>query len=145
MEIAMQTAIFAGACALVGTVLGQALNRKTLHGSWLAQKRAEVFAKFLVDLYEYRKDTIKENEEDPVIKGIALEKIYTSANIVCFYLPESTRKEFKANFEKHIGFEPVFNGVITSKDLKYIYSELFESEVKIQQIFEKTLKDNKPL
>lgn len=72
METAMQTAIFAGLCALVGTVVGQALNRKTLQESWLAQKRAEVFAKFLVDLYEYRKDTMKENEEDPTIKGIAL-------------------------------------------------------------------------
>jgi len=145
METAIQTAIFAGFCALAGTVIGQTINKKTQREGWLAQKRAEVFAKFLMDLYEYRKDTIKEDEEDLTIKGIALEKIYTSANIVCFYLPEITRTEFRKNFENHISFEPAFNGAITSKDLKNIYKELFESEKNMQKIFEKTLKDNKPL
>jgi hypothetical protein len=52
----VQTAIIAGCFAFLGAVVGQLLSRNTQRESWLLQKRAEVFSKFLTDLDVYNQD-----------------------------------------------------------------------------------------
>ncbi len=137
----MQTAIISGLFAFLGALIALYAQRRTMNESWLFQKRAETFAKFLVDLQEYRNEQLSVDDSQPEKNNYSLDKIYTSANIVCLYLSEIPRGEFRSNFESYMKFVPDFTGLTGgAKQLQKIYEPQHTSEKNIQKIFELNLK-----
>ena len=104
----MGTAIISGIFAFIGTCIALYVQRRTIGENWLLQKRAEAFAKFMVALQEFENEQLSIDENEPEKNNYSLAKIYTSANIVCLYLPERARNEFRENFDKYMKFVPDF-------------------------------------
>jgi hypothetical protein len=137
----MQTAIISGLFAFIGALLALYAQRRTMSESWLLQKRSENFAKFLIDLQEHRNEQLSFDDSQPEKNNYSLDKIYTSANIVCLYLPEDSRSEFKSNFDNYMKFKPDFSGVTGDfKQLIKIHEPQHQCEKNIQRIFENNLK-----
>ena len=137
----MQTAIISGLFAFLGALVALYAQRRTMNESWLLQKRAETFAKFMIDLQEYRNEQLTIDDNQPEKNNYSLDKIYTSANIVCLYLSEKPRNEFRSNFESYMKFIPDFTGLTGDvKQLQKVYEPQHMCEKNIQKIFETNLK-----
>lgn len=133
-------AVISGLFAFAGAFLAIRSQRRLMRENWLLQKRSEVFSQFLTDFLGYRTDITFIPDDDYEKLTIAQEKIYNSANKVCLYLPEQTRKEFRDTFEKYMKFRPDFSGAINDVAcIKKIFEPKFELEKKFQLIFESVL------
>jgi hypothetical protein len=142
---AIVSGVFAFLGAIFGNIAGQLLNRKTQRETWLLQKRAEVFSKFILDLEEYNNeliridDGIQDNMINSKAKSSALGKLCTSEIIVCFYLSDKTKDIFKSNIRKYISFTPNFSDCSNAESLRKAYEPLFGVEKEIYKIFENNL------
>ena len=95
----------------------------------------------MVDFQEYRNEQLYIDDSQPEKNNYSLDKICTSANIVCLYLAEDSRSEFRLNFDNWLKFVPDFAGLTGGvKQLKKIYEPQFQCEKNIQKIFEHNLK-----
>src|SRR6266702_80564 len=145
----MQTALIAGFFAFLGAVIGQLLNRNTQRETWLLQKRAEVFSKFLTDIDTYNQEISRVSNltgEDPdewKYKADALDKVKISEKIVCLYLSEASKKKFRTLFESYHTFVPDIytDGVFDMEKTKTSWETHFQIEENIQKLFEKNLSD----
>ena len=140
----MQTAITSGLLAFLGTLLALYAQRRIMSENWLFQRRAETFAKFMIDLQEYRNEQLSiDDDSQPDKNNYSMDKIYTSANIVCFYLPDKFRSDFRSNFNNYMKFNPDLSNIsheAPAKSLSKIYEPKFQYEKNIQEIFEANLK-----
>ena len=146
-------AIIAGLCSFMGAVVGQAvgqlLSRNTQRETWLLQKRSEVFSKFLLDVNEY--DIAFQHIENTCgldsldgarEQATAFNKILISENIVCFYLSDDSKKEFRRLVDSCRKFVPDFDlmaGEYNSKQLKACYQPLYDMQENLQKLLEKNL------
>lgn len=145
----MQTAIIAGCFAFLGAVIGQLLSRNTQRETWLLQKRAEVFSKFLTDLDVYNQEISRINNstvssvDEWKDKADALDKVKISEKIVCLYLSDASKKEFRTLFENYHTFTPdcYTAGEFDMEKLKTCWEPHFQTEENIQKLFEKNLSD----
>jgi len=135
-------ALISGLFAFGGAFLAIRSQRKLMRDNWMLQKRSEVFSQFLTDFLEYRSEVTFANDEDHEKLTLIQEKIFTSANKVCLYLPGNTRREFRNTFEGYMKFTPDFSGAVNSESLKHIFAPKFELEQKFQTIFERVLSEN---
>ncbi len=130
----------AGLLALLGLFTGAFLERKAQHKKWQMEMRSKAYAKFLILMHEARQeasDVVHDKSIEEPQKGIKSHKIYSKMlnyrYVVCLYLPESKRKEFKDLVEKAFV-------LYTEPDLEVSRLKLVdEKEDKIQCIFEETL------
>ena len=146
-------AIIAGLCSFMGAVVGQAvgqlLSRNTQREKWLLQKRSEVFSKFLLDVNEY--DNALQHIENTCgldsldgarEQATAFNKILISESIVCFYLSDGSKKEFRKLVDNCRKFVPDFDlmvGEYNSKQLKACYQPLYDMQDDLQKLLEENL------
>ena len=139
----MQIAIIAGCFAFLGAVVGQLLSRNTQRETWLLQKRAEAFSKFYTDLEAYEADIFR--IDDSVIneseamkqKSYALEKLYTSASIVCLYLSFKDKATFLENLNSYVHYQ--FKNMSTLEEITKEFKNREQHKKNINLIFEGSL------
>jgi hypothetical protein len=100
----MQSALLSGLFFILGALITLYAQRRTTSEGLLFQKRAETFTKFMLDLQEYRNEQLSIDDDQPEKNNYSLDKIYTSANIVCLYLPKNSRNEFRTLFDCYMKF-----------------------------------------
>lgn len=140
MQTTILTTIISCVFSFAGAFFAVYYQRRTMRETSLFQKRADTFAKFLLDFQEYRKYRQSDREFTPEEHGYSLDKIYTSANMVCLYLPDKSRLSFRENLDDYIKFRIDFtNPLIDLSNYRAMLEPLFQFEKNIQRIFEKNL------
>jgi hypothetical protein len=134
------TAFIAGACALIGAVLGSRTERKARHQAWLLEKRAEVFAEFLSRVHSYIKEAIAlETRGDLAKRRRRLIDMYLpvrdQATIVRLFLEEDRRGEFSTVVEEL--YDICCQGKLSGREK---YSAIARRRTQIQRMFEDQLK-----
>ncbi len=143
----MEAALIAGFFAFFGAVAGQVSNRNTQRETWLLQKRAEVFYKFIEDFDQYDREitrlkTVNNTDERHTDHMLACDKLNASENIVCFYLSEQDKKEFRDLVSQKRDFEYDYSKITDYKDpaqIQVLVAPWLDLSDKIQALFERNL------
>lgn len=103
-EVSMEVivAVTAGLFSMIGAFLGAALARQRDYEKWLRENRSEVFAKFLNLLSEAQIkaiDAMYDMALEKIQQDVKVTDAYMPAlnyvRVVCLYLPQNKRKEFR--------------------------------------------------
>lgn len=101
-SIGIIVAVTAGLFSLLGAFAGAALSRRTEYEKWLRENRSEIFAKFLDLIAQAQKnasDAMFDKALEQIQQNIKVTEAYSPAldyaRIVCLYLPEQQRKDFR--------------------------------------------------
>ncbi|ACM21594.1 hypothetical protein Geob_3251 [Geotalea daltonii FRC-32] len=145
----MNTALIAGLFAFIGGIIGQLLNRNTQRETWLLQKRAEVFSEYLAAVEKYNQELSKivemnlNSSEEWRLRTDARNAVRISEKIVCLYLSDDNKEEFRTLVENYFDFEPDIytDGVFDTDKLKTCWDPHFKIEDNIQKLFEKNISD----